>query len=76
MSHLAESTLRVNPVRVLLAVRADVPLPLADEAHGVGQAPVLLLGLRAHPQRVLGGPAVEADTRGRLVDKNTPQDTR
>lgn len=48
-SHLAETTLGINPVRVLLAVRADVPLPLAHEARGVGEAPVLLLGLWACP---------------------------
>lgn len=69
LSHLAETTLGVNPVRVLLAVGADVPLPLADEARGVGEAPVPLLGLWTHPQRMIGGAAVEADARGRLIDE-------
>lgn len=66
-AHLAEAALGVHAVRVLLAVRADVSLPLANEARGVGQAPVLLFRSGARPQRVLGGPAVEADARRSLV---------
>lgn len=41
-------------------------LALADEARGVGEAPVPLLRLRAHPERMLGGATVEADARGGL----------
>lgn len=66
-AHLAKAALGVHAVRVLLAVRADVSLRLADEARGVGQASVLLLRSGAHPQRVLGGSAVEADARSSLV---------
>ncbi len=75
MPYLAEATLGIHAVRVLLAVRADVPLPLADEARGVGEAPVLLPGLGARPQRMLGRPAVEADARGRLSDRTAQRST-
>lgn len=72
--YLAETTLGVYAVRVLLAMSADVPLALADEARGVGEASVLLLRLGAHPQRVRGGAAVETDACGSL-DKHPPTHT-
>lgn len=47
MAYLARTALRIDTVRVLLAVGADVPLSLANKAFGVGEATVLLLWLCA-----------------------------
>lgn len=68
--NLAEAPLGVDAVGVQLAVRADVPLLLADEASGVREGPVLVLRLRAHPERVLRRAAVETDAHLRLLGHN------
>lgn len=68
ISHLAEASFRIDAVGVLLAVRADVPLLLAHKTRRVREATICLLGLGTYPQGVLGGAAVEADPRVRLIN--------
>lgn len=65
-SHLAESALRVDTIRVLLAVRTDMALLLTHEACGVRKLAILLFRLGTCSQSVLGRPTVEADARVRL----------
>lgn len=66
---LAEAAPGIDAVGVLLAVRADVPLLLADEARRVRKTAIVSLRLGTRPEGVLGGAAVETDARVILKSK-------